>query len=369
MDKSEHKTITIKINGKNRPIEEKNKAKENRNEEESIRAQEDLVEKKEKVSPKMEETLAFQEIAAAQEAEDDQFDWILPELNDQDDMDIKEYKIASNNNKPPKGKGWKGLSTSIKKKNRNGIIPSIFFAVFFAVLLGTSFGFIMLKLVITEKIVETATPPGVAIDNNSGDKEENKGGTAAETSEVEVPTITSYIVQGGVFSTTDAANQAEEAVSKKGVPTRVININNQTALFIGLADNIENAKTLGKESGIDSFAKEVDFGGGTLKSSSKVESELLKLAPALYEVLIEGTAEISLSNSISNELLATINEQAKAWSTIDSKNIKVKELQQLKQELDNAIIHVNSYGKKKEPKVEKDLQQSLLNFLAIYQAL
>ncbi|WP_458474647.1 hypothetical protein, partial [Acinetobacter soli] len=139
------KTITIKINGKDRPFQEKKEEKKGKTWE--LR----------QLDRKQEQTEFFASIqtAAGKEA-DDSFDWILPE--ETEDEDIKEYKIAT----PPNSPAENGLSTLARKfrgRNKQGFLTSIFLAVFFAVLLGTSFGFIMLKLVFTDQAAETVDPP------------------------------------------------------------------------------------------------------------------------------------------------------------------------------------------------------------------
>lgn len=376
MDKRERQPITIKINGQKRPLLEEKKE----NNEKTLYHEDEMIEfKQEPESIDFErfdddsedfEELSLQQTAASREADEDDFNWILPELTESED--IKEYKIASVPPKKQKQKsgGLNNISSSLKKANRFGIIPSIFFAVFFAVLLGTSLGFIMLKLVLTEQIVETSVPPVVTVVEEEKDPEGKvePGGTSS----AQLAAITGYIVQGGLFSTAESAENANSTTAKLGVPTKLFQIGGQTALFVGVGDSLENTKVIGKqlnENGIEAFAKEVEFGGGGLEGLSEKESQLLKLAPSLYETLIEASTHIATSKKISNALLTSIEEKSKEWNKISEKDIKQKDIQQIKIEIDEAIKQINQYADKKDEKVQVAIQQHLLNFLSIYHTL
>lgn len=215
MDKPKsEKTITIKINGKDRPFQEK---KEEMKEKSWDPRQLDRQKKQDQT-----EFFASIQTAAGKEA-DDSFDWILPE--ETEDEDIKEYKIAA----PPKSPAKNGLSTLARKfrgRNKQGFLTSIFLAVFFAVLLGTSFGFIMLKLVFTDQAAETVVAPPINEKPAAGSQQTPAGSAGLET-------IATYVVQGGVFSNSEAAQQIKDANSQKGVYSQSITMGEQTFLFLG----------------------------------------------------------------------------------------------------------------------------------------
>ncbi|MFE8703448.1 SPOR domain-containing protein [Cytobacillus sp. FJAT-54145] len=388
MDKSENgKTITIKINGKDRPLKETKenvearqqsehkKPDQNANEVEYTQVSEEVenlthTQNTKNLSKELEEILSSQ-AAASQEAQEDNFDWILPDHID--DEEIKEYKIATPTKKKPKG--LRGITGKLKKNNRNGMVSSIFFAVFFAVLLGTSFGFILLKLVIMDPSMETAGKPASVeeLTEQAGEAtNDSETGSTGGTSQLSVAPITGYVVQGGVFSTADAAKGMGDQVSQKGVATKIVNIGDKTFLFVGIADTLENAKSIGnklKESGIEVFAKEVQFGSASQKELGASEKTILELAPPLYQAISAASTNMAISNSLPPNLVENIKAQQAEWSKIDEKSIVDKEVQQIKVELDSAASNVSAYLENPSENLKDKIQQNLLNFLAFYHSL
>ncbi|KON86885.1 hypothetical protein AF332_08750 [Sporosarcina globispora] len=353
MDKpNSEKTITIKINGKDRPFQEKHE--ENQEKEWNPRQ---LDRKK-----KQEQTEFFASIqtAAGKEA-DDSFDWILPE--ETEDAGIKEYKIAADSKPSPKN-GWSTLTKKFQGRNKQGFLTSILLAVFFAVLLGTSFGFIMLKLVFTDQEAGTAAPP--MNETPAASNQETPASAAV------LETFTTNVVQGGVFSNNEAAQQIQEANSQKGVNSQSIKIGEQTFLFLGVSGSIDQAKEIGadlKSKGIDVFAKEITFEGKTIKGLNAEEKKLAESAPAIYQSLSAGAASASLGSSITPELAEEIKNQSKAVNDVPADQIKNKTLISIREELLNASQQIDAYQTAGDSAAAGEIQEHLLAFLAAYQSL
>ncbi|MFY2154873.1 hypothetical protein ACOSZF_04160 [Cytobacillus firmus] len=353
MDKPKsEKTITIKINGKDRPFQEKKEEKKGKSW--------DLRQLDSQKKQEQTEFFASIQTAAGKEA-DDSFDWILPE--ETEDVDIKEYKIAA----PPKSTAKNGLSTLAGKfrgRNKQGILTSIFLAVFFAVLLGTSFGFIMLKLVFTDQAAETAVPP---INEKPAAANQQTPSAAAD-----LETITTYVVQGGVFSNSEAAQQIEEANSQKGVYSQSIKMGEQTFLFLGVSGSLEEAKEIGadlKSEGIDVFAKEVAFEGKAIEGVNAEEKKLAEIAPALFQSLSEGAASASLGSSITPETAEKIESRIKTVNELQADQIQNKSLISVREELLNASKQIDTYQQSGDAAAAGKIQEHLLGFLAAYQSL
>ncbi|MGG0716319.1 hypothetical protein ABE096_01795 [Robertmurraya massiliosenegalensis] len=346
MDKSGNpKTITIKINGKDRTIQKKKQGdlSEDRNERENSTSS--TYHKLEKITS--------EELSAAEQAkEEEEFDWILPEMEEEEQL--QEYKIVS------KSKGKKGLKKPKQKKSftNKGMFPSVLLIVFLAVVSGTTLGILMLKMVISDSAIEAV----------GGPLEEalpEEGAATPGTASIELPAITGYMVQGGVFTTEEAANVEATAMADKGVPTEIIGMDDKFFIFVGVADSLENAKALGTElqgNGVETFSKEVELGGASLSALQDSEQKLLEAAPTLYTLLSEMYTTAHLSNAVSAEQKTALASQLEAWQAIGS--IENEQLQQLKSELDGAVMILNSDGA-----ALVEAQQHLLNFLAIYQSL
>ncbi|EIJ79041.1 hypothetical protein PB1_15824 [Bacillus methanolicus PB1] len=347
MDKREKgQTITIKINGKDRPFKE-------------AHSEDADTKKKTEYNKRLDkdEYVTRYETAAAEESLEESFDWILPELTDE--PKVAEKKIADETIKN-KNKGWSGAAN---RKTSQGIFTSIFFSVFLAILLGVSFGLILLKSVITDNSAEEIEEPIPAADEVK---------PAAGTASANVPPISAFIVQEGVYSTSEAAEKAKSAVEQKGAPAHIVNMNEQFFVYLSVADSMENAKEIGsglKSNGINVFAKPLDFGGKQLSGLQETERKLLESAPALYEILARAASEASLTNSISRETAESLNKQGEVIFQIEEAALKNNNLKKLRDRLVNAIERANAIQKSTELEKVKELQNELLSFLAAYQSL
>ncbi|GLB58372.1 SPOR domain-containing protein [Cytobacillus sp. NCCP-133] len=357
MDKPNNngKTITIKINGKDRPFQEKRDEKQ----EESWKVKE-LDRKKQKE----EETEFFASIqtAAGKEA-DDRFDWILPE--ETEDSEIKEFKIAS----PSKKTAYQGLNSlakTFKRKNKQGFLTSIFLAVFFAVLLGTSFGFIMLKLVFTDQSVETASPPAVSEPAVFSDQ-------PAGMESLTLESITTYVIQEGVYKNKESAKQFQASIEKKGVPVQMYEMNGDTVLYLGVSDTLNNAKAIGNQiknsNGLNFYAKEITFDGKSIDGLNAEEKKLLKMVPAIYQSLAAGAADASIEKSIHANVLEELKTHSENLNKLPADQIKKQGLITIKEELINASKQLDAFQQYGDSASAVKGQQHLLAFLAAYQSL
>lgn len=349
------KTITIKINGKQRSLQEPSLNDielKTRN----------LEEKYELPDDRMGEIL-HKETAAAEEAKDDAFDWILPEEVEK----IEENKDFQKSIPPkePKKMGMKGVAAVLKKSNKKGVIPSIFFTVFFAVLLGTTFGVMLLKMVISDSVVDMVT-------TEPTEEAPVTDVTPSGNLTLDIPSLTAYMVQGGVFSKAETAAQEAAVISQKGVPAKVLQIEKRNYIYLGLADNLESAKAIGvqrKNSGIvaDAFAKEVVFPGANITNLNDAEKKLLEQAPIIYEAILTASTHASNSTSLPDDVMAAITKLTAPWQEI--KGVEKQELASLKKEIDGAINGVNAYRESSDAADLVAIQQHLLNFLEVYHAL
>lgn len=350
-------TITIKIDGKSRTYQE-NKQQSNK---EKVTSSKTFVEdgnqtiefNKRKVEKPVIKQTNYEEVAAASaEKEEEDFDWILPEPSE--DSELEEYKIASYTSKEKKGKGViKAL-----KKNKSNLSPSIFFALFFAVIIGMSFGFILLRLVISdqtlgaEEVVTTVTPT------------EQSQQTTIET--YTLPIVSTFVVQESAYSTIEKANEGKKNLEQKGIPAAIITTD-RSYLLVGIGETKENGKAIGErlvDKGIEIYAKEIQVGGSQISKITSSEQKLLEQASQLYAPLVTISTGLSLEQTPSEEASKKVEQLKVEWDKIKSDEIKNKTLSQLKEELDKAMtIAVN-------PSTEKstELQQHLLSFLSLYQS-
>ena len=359
MDKpNKGNTITIKLNGETKAHQEEPTPTE---QETSLESTARVI----KIDSNNLDSEVFFETAAAQESVDESFDWIIPESIEHE---IEEFTIAGNRktNKASLPK-IAAFSTNSKKK-KDGNILSIIISATFAILLGTTIGFVMLKLVIagptnktgTETIPTVVEEKGNTTAANSGDK----------TNKVTLDQMTTYVIQGGVFSSNDGAKETSTEVTSKGVPTKLIEISGKQYLFLGVANSIETAKSLGnqyKADGVvDIFAKPLLLDEKQISGLNDKDKSFLEGVPAIYETLSLATSTALLNNELSAESTKTITGLEEQLKTSGLKNENVKKI---KTELTTAFDKLNTYQKSKSKKSLSQAQQHLLNFLSAYYSL
>jgi stage II sporulation protein B len=352
------KTITIKINGEEKPFQE-----ESSNQHKATKATTNeslkipVTSWTEFPSVKQE---SFKETAASQEIVEESFDWIIPEPSENE---ISEYKfVKPSQSKENKKRKLKASSiTSIRKKG--GSFRSVILSILFAVIIGISFGILMLKLVVTdhskEATIETTMPV-----------EEAKTPVTSSKVDVHLKGFTAFVVQGGVYSTQEAAKGISNLARSKGAPGEIVEIDGKKFLFLGLADSIGSAKSLGnlyKESGItDIWAKPFPVSQKTITNVNQEEKYFLDLAPSIFQMLSEVTSNAIVSKTISNE---TLNTLTKTETNLIKLKIKMTKIKNLQSELVSAMELVKNYQKSNDRKEIVNAQQHLLKYFSIYYSL
>ncbi|WP_226677419.1 SPOR domain-containing protein [Mesobacillus jeotgali] len=369
MDK-QGKTITIKINGKDRPVQGDKKIKGNGtikkpkqeekpkydNEKSSSYQIDEIRGDKSTVYP-LDNDAALNESAAAQEQTEESFDWILPDPVEEEI--IKEYKIAPKQEKKPKKKSI-GISVwNTKTKKNNRLYTTIIMNVLFAVLLGTAFGVTFLKFLPSEP--DTAAP--AVTTPKSGPAAESPAAAGKES--LELKSIPVFIVQNGVFTTEAAAKERVSLLAGQGVTAELFPVSGQFAVYLGTAGSIEAAKQQAealKAKGVEVFAKPFEIAGGTAAGLTAAESEFLKQAPDIYPILMSGTGaapeEVKKAESYQNML-----------SKIEDKSIKDPTVLKAKASMERAGAAFISYQKSKDANQLAEMEKSLLTFLSAYQSI
>jgi stage II sporulation protein B len=351
------KTILIKINGEQRPfLEEPAKQEPIRTEENDAQTQ---------FIFENEEQHAIIETAATQETEES-FDWILP-LQDSTQNE-KALKKINPTLKHPKGIRIPALS-NVEKKNAFSL-KSIALSILLAVILGTGFGFAMLKLVVINgsKPAPVTNKAQPAANNHTAVTNNQRSVTAA------FEPLTAYMVQGGVFSKQDTAKNIAHGANKEGVPSAIMEWNNQYYIFLGVADSLESARSLGSKllqvNGINGvFAKAITIPQKKLSNLSTDEKNLIETASGLFPLSANITANSLTGGTISsNEWKSFITLETKL-TKIDRNGIKNKKISHLDQEITGAVKQINDYRQKKDLALIEKAQQYLLTFLTDYYTL
>jgi stage II sporulation protein B len=307
----------------------------------------------------------FLETAAAKESVDESFDWIIPESAEND---IQEYKVVSSQNQKKGGKKKPVSFTTFSMKRNGGVLKSIIVTAVFAILIGTSFGVLMLKLVISENSKPAVTEP-VKIGKGSDKGSEATGG---KSSSIVLAAQNVFIVQGGAFTTKDAASGAANEAKGKGAPAQTLTMNDREFMFLGVADSIETAKQMEghyEANGFDDvLPKQISIAEKTISDINETEKGFLEAASAIYQQLSKVTSKAIVSGSMSSEASKEVvgfGDQL-SQSADKLKNEKVKNLNK---ELSSALAGVATFQEKKSKDSLVEAQQHLLNYLSIYYSL
>lgn len=350
-------TIKIKLNGETPPHQELPLKKE-------VEANNDVIPKVIKINTENTESESdiFSETAAAQESVDESFDWIIPESSEHD---IEEIKIVpSQTNKKTVLPKITTFSTNTKKKNGRPL-GTILISAAFAILIGTTIGVVMLKLVITPPSNKTVTTEPTEVTEKPVSTE-TKTSEGKNTSAAAIAQLTTYVIQGGVFSSEAGAKETSSSLTSKSVPTQAVEIDGKFYLFLGVADSIEEAKALGaqyKENGVeDVFAKPLLLEEKKFSNLTDKEKTFLKTVPTIYQTLSLTTSNALVTKDLSEDASKVLSDvEATLKSSV--KNEKIKDL---KAELVSANEKVKSYQETKDKKNLTEAQQHLLNFLSLY---
>lgn len=260
MDKKE-KGITIKINGAPKPFVEK------------------------KDVPIISEN----DEAAARESSDESFDWMLP--NEMTPSPV------------PK-------KTNIYHKQRRKInLKAPIILAIAAVIFGTSLGLVVIRTITSEQTI-----PSV----NESPKQNIPAVAPITESPTENITIQTFLVQGGVFSTKESAQEVQARIHEKNVPAEVFQVDKNYYVFLGAAESLETAKELAmlyKTYDIDVYWKEIELTTKLKKGEKEIE-KLLSIYSSLAEIsaakLCHATSNVNANqvNAQLNEVQSSGHEQA-----------------------------------------------------------
>lgn len=194
-----------------------------------------------------------QDAAATYESTDESFDWMLP-----NERERTPYLVAKQSLMQPPNR-----RLPVKFK-----VPIILALV--AIVVGTSLGLVVIRTItseqpvtqpVEEQGVTTVVPPS-----------EDVVATKKETMTVET-----YLIQGGVFSTEEAAKDVQKLIHEKKLPAEIFQVGQQYYLFLGVAENLQASKELAlfyKTEEIDMFWKDIEFTTKLAKNDQKVENVL-----------------------------------------------------------------------------------------------
>ena len=229
--------------------------------------------------------------AAEENKASGEFPWFIPEPSDKKRGVNK--KVTFSSDKAEESSIFVGQPKNLKKKSRNRNwrhILQFLIAAGIAIIIGLGFTFVVLKITTAEEAKPAALPA-------SAGEAESAGNKAPADAVIEPLQI--MAVQGGVFSSQEAAAQQSEQFNQQGIPATVLESGNSFYILLFASDSIENAKAISsyfKEQGTDAFWKDFVIEDQE-KKLSKENAEVIGHLNHLYEGLARNTSSIMLSSS------------------------------------------------------------------------
>ncbi|MCH1626579.1 SPOR domain-containing protein [Ferdinandcohnia quinoae] len=338
MDKHQNK-ISIKINGKERTVPERN------NEHFQLHQ-------------------ADEEIAAARE-EEENFTWVLPDESIQNEkmqkderpiIPIEDLRDAISSNR-------KGIRPTRIKGNQIFTLKQIVMTTILAVFIGVGFGIMILMVVkdTNQKPVNTTTSSVSA--NEKSKPEDKSDAKAGKTSAFQLEPLSIGVIQGGRFSTADAADVIVNELKAAGYAAIEIEQDGFFYVLIGaglVKEDLAGLKSKYTDPDTGYFAKEFVINGGSYKTVPVADSNLISHSIEVFQELLSISSQAFNTGAISEE-------QSKQLEGLDGKLKSIKlegvneKLSNFVNSLSNSQEYLHTYKKSDNDKALWQSQQSLLD--------
>lgn len=281
------------------------------------------------------------------------FPWVLPEEQSTKNDPKQTLKEKTLN--------FVKQTKTIRFRNLSSDNVRLIFSVVLAIVIGLALGIFILKMVFhSDQETASIATTNEVMPNTSKDGQQS-GLVDANMNE-----LTVAVVQGGVFSTNEAASEYSEQFKDKGFPSTMIQMDGQRFLFIGLASQLTTAKEWASElieKGEDVYAKQLTIPEKQMQLSTKEETKLFSDSVGIFQSLAELTAHTSLNGQLDDKKLVEIGKELKKHN--ESK-ISDRTVQQLQANLVAAYDQLTTYKQSEQRANLVRSQQALLNYLQIY---
>ncbi|WP_221566257.1 hypothetical protein [Alkalihalobacillus sp. TS-13] len=332
--------ISIKVNGKDRPV----------------------MEIKEE-----------QEVAAAidRESIETPFEWVLPKDKPSDttyffnqnrsEKQMEDYQPISYDRKP-------GLPIHRKKQRMpfKGQLPSpkmpfqfpkrLLIPIGSAVLIGCMIGLIVLMIFTGDEFKSKTEPQSTGIVQESpAGTEEGTTGTAVEATKIDVSIITN-IIQGGVYSSSESAQEVVEQAKDNGFAAVFDPADNRVILGVGSNEDLSALLPDYQTIVSDAYSKEWTISGKEIAVNDENQLQWVESGKVLFEKVL--AADAGVINGMQSDLLEWKNESLGSVSVLS------------KEQQEKSIAFINALSTISENKDDKwDLQQAKLNAVIHYKSL
>ncbi|KMY54905.1 hypothetical protein AC623_13970 [Bacillus sp. FJAT-27231] len=268
---------------------------------------------------------------------EDEFQWLLPEETERKEDVLTQY-------------------VPVQKAAAKRATGRIFIVVISAVLVGVLLGYSLVKIVTQQK--EGAAPPAILKEEKAKQEREVAAPVAPaapKTEKTALLPLEMAVVQGGVFSTKEAADSVKQQVKDLGLPAESVRQNGQYFVLLAAASTVETAKAVGglyQTAGADTYAKQV-----SISPAQGLSEEAGEMA-VLFSIAAEESGKTAAGLSADKSKLEEAEKKLETVKVPSSDEASAK----LKQLLTEALTEAKS----DQPQAAKAAQEKLLAFLAVY---
>lgn len=347
--------VKININGKKRVVEEKKNMKKN-----DVPPLQDEIDEGRPI-------IIVDETAAAIEKEEE-FDWVLPDKEVIEKIEEKEQNSTStsyiedlralNQGKPKSGKPSK---SSWKKKSSFSPSKQWIISIMLAIGVGLGFGGVILYAM---NIASTPTEPSAPVFNPIPDGEktdENQGSDPpAGTGSYTFPALPVAVLQGGVFSSKDGANEVARTYEQKGMAGVTIE-DDKVRVFVAIGDSVDAMKTLGTE---EEYAKDFLIPEKSWTSLTEHDVAMMEEAQPLFSELVTLSSKLLSGGSVDEQALAASRARAEKITSVSNESLS-ENMVKIKEDIVGAFTNIQTYASSQSKEELWKAQQKLLNITSI----
>ncbi|WP_017755960.1 hypothetical protein [Calidifontibacillus oryziterrae] len=343
-----------------------------------------------------------QEIAAAKEAGDDDSCIVLVE-NREEQLEInniidfeerrikrdtvkKGIQITSDNGKKLIHKKRKKHLPKLRgKQAANATLKKVLFSFVLAIAIGTGLGYIVLSL-FTDIAGENsynqngqrgeAHINGIAEEMNKGTEEtgmvHSDPSLSTPTSSVapiEIPAMKAEVVQGGAFSTLEAANEYATKIKNNGEAAVLVPNSEPVLMFIGIGTRRSDAMIISdyyQEKGQEVYIKTIETNTIDTSLLNSHVAQFVSTGHTIFQSLISASTSAlqvgKLNNAVWNQLVIDFVE----WSKLKPDDLSV-DLQRFSEAITRSHKALATFYSTNNDQYLWDSQQALLEGLLAYQ--
>ncbi|THE15303.1 hypothetical protein E1I69_00190 [Bacillus timonensis] len=355
MDK--HNRISIKINGRESKVKKEEKETP------------DFVE-----SEKPQIIVENDEVAAAQEEEESDFSWVLPDESlknhSSKEKDIPVIPIEDLRHT----KGPSKLEYIPKKKKGFQLfsLKQFSISIVLAIVLGIGFGIMILKIVedVNAGPAQNEAPSQSTNEapSSSGKQEDTPDTPASNPVAIDLETLSTGVVQGGRFSTAENANTRVDEIKGKGFAAATVKMDGAFYVIAGIGaeqSSVSGMKTEYKEAFPDFFSKTYEVPGGSYTNAGKADSEAIKIDLPVFKELAALSSQAFGTGAIDNGQWENLTKQLVPVKEIKTDNLH-EQLQKFHTDIQSAFTQLQKYKNDGDQKSLWQSQQSLLNAYQAY---